>query len=61
MSLNQSLISDKAVILSKINFLASNFFMQMFYVSILCRQNIRLFQQKLCYKLIGPHALCVQK
>ena len=36
----------KAVILSIINFLAQNFFMQMFNVSILCRQNIRLFKKK---------------
>ena len=51
----------KAVILSKINFLTSNFFMQMFNVSTLCRQSIRLFQQKPWYKLIGPHMhyLCI--
>ena len=35
----------KAVILSIINFLASNFFMQMFNVTILCRLSIRLFHQ----------------
>ena len=38
--------ANKAVILSK-QFLASNFFMQVFNVSILYRQSIRLFQQKL--------------
>ena len=27
----------------------------MFNVSLLCKQSIRLFQQKLCYKLISPH------
>ena len=37
----------KANILSKTNILASNFFTQMFNVSILCKQSIRLFQQKL--------------
>ena len=45
----------KAVILSEINVLAPNFFMQIFNVSILCRQSFRLFQPKLWYKLIGPH------
>ena len=46
-----------------INFLAPNFFMQMFYVFILCRQSIRLFHQKLWYKLIGMHKhyLCINK
>ena len=34
----------KAVILSKIFFLASNFFMQMFNVSAICRQSIRWLQ-----------------
>ena len=34
----------KATILSKINILASNFFTQMFNVSILSKQSIRLFQ-----------------
>ena len=38
------------------NFLgASNFFMQMFNESILCRQSIELFQHKLWYKLNAPH------
>ena len=36
---------NEAIILSKINILASNFFTQMFNVSILCKQSIRLFQQ----------------
>ena len=45
----------KAIILSKINILTSTFFTQMFNVSILCKQSIRLFQQKLWYKLISPH------
>ena len=36
-------------------FLASNFFMQMFIESILCRQSIELFQHKLWYKLNSPH------
>ena len=31
------------------------FFMQMFIESILCRQSIELFQQKLWYKLNSPH------
>ena len=38
-----------AVILSKNIFLASNFFMQMFNESILCRQSTELFQHKLWY------------
>ena len=38
----------------KKNFLASNFFMQMFNESILCRQNIELFRNKLWYKLNSP-------
>ena len=35
----------------------------MFNVSILCMQSIRLFQQKLWYKLISPHMhyLCINK
>ena len=37
------------------HFLASNFFMQMFNESILCRQSIELFQHKLWYKLNSPH------
>ena len=47
----------------KINILASNFFKQMFNVSILCKQSIRLFQQKLWYKLISPHMhyQCINK
>ena len=49
--------------LSKINILAANFFTQMFNVSILCKQSIRLFQQKLWYKMISPHMhyLCINK
>ena len=46
---------QKAVILSKNIFLASNFFMQMFNESILCRQSIELFRHKLWYKLNSPH------
>ena len=48
---------------SKTNILASNFFTQMFSVSILCKQSIRLFQQKLWYKLISLHMhyLCINK
>ena len=46
---------QKAVILSKNIFLASNFFMQMFSESILCRQNTELFRHKLWYKLNSPH------
>ena len=47
----------------KINILASNFFTQMFNVSILCKQSLRLFQQKLCSNLISPHMhyLCINK
>ena len=36
-------------------FLASNFFMQMLYESISCRQSIELFRHKLWYKLNSPH------
>ena len=38
-----------------------NVFTQMFNVSLLCKQSIRLFQQKLWYKLISPqmHYLCI--
>ena len=46
---------QKAVILSKNFFLASNFFMHIFNESILCRQNIELFWHKLWYKLNSPH------
>ena len=46
---------QKAVILSKNIFLASNFFMQMFNESKLCRQSIELFWHKLWYKLNSPH------
>ena len=46
---------QKAVILSKNIFLASNFFMQMFNESILCRQSIELFRHKLWYKLNSLH------
>ena len=46
---------QKAVIFSKNIFLASNFFMQMFNESILCRQSIELFRHKLWYKLNSPH------
>ena len=47
---------QKAVILSKKHFfLASNFFMQMFNESILCRQSTQLFRHKLWYKLNSPH------
>ena len=44
-----------AVILSRSIFLASNFFMQMFNESILCRQSTELFRHKLWYKLNSPH------
>ena len=44
---------QKAVILSKNIFFASNFFMQMFNESILC--SIELFRHKLWYKLNSPH------
>ena len=37
------------------HFLASNFFMQMFNESVLCRQSIKLFWHKLWYKLNSPH------
>ena len=46
---------QKAYILSKNIFLASNFFMQMFNESILCRQSNELFRHKLWYKLNSPH------
>ena len=46
---------QKAVIVSKNIFLASNFFMQMFNESILCRQSIELFRHKLWYKLNSLH------
>ena len=46
---------QKTVILSKNIFLASNFFMQMFNESILCRQSIELFRHKLWYNLNSPH------
>ena len=42
---------QKAVILSKNIFLASDVFMQMFNESILCRQSIKLFR----HKLNSPH------
>ena len=46
---------QKAVILSKTFFLASNFFMQMFNESILCRQSIELFRHKPWYEMNSPH------
>ena len=45
----------KLLFCQKTIFLASNFFMQMFNESILCRQNIELFRHKLWYKLNYPH------
>ena len=56
-------LCPQAIILSKINILASNFSHKMFNVSILCKQSIRLFQQKLWYKLISLHMhyLCINK
>ena len=39
----------------KKTFLESNFFMQMFNVTISCRQSIELFRHKLWYKLNSPH------
>ena len=50
-----SVIKGLPCILSKNIFLASNFFMQMFNESILCRQSIELFRHKLWYKLNSPH------
>ena len=49
--------------LSIMNFLTPNFFMQMFNVSLMCRQSTRLFHQKLWYELIGMHMhyLCINK
>ena len=41
----------KLLFCQKNSFLASNFFMQMFNESILCRQSIELFRHKLWYKL----------
>ena len=48
------LISRNCYFVKK-HFLASNFFMQMFNESILCRQSIELFRHKLWYKLNSPH------
>ena len=45
----------KLLFCQKTFFLVSNFFMQMFNVSILCRQSIKLFRHKLWYKLNSPH------
>ena len=45
----------KLLFCQKTFFLASNFFMQMFNESILCRQTIELFRHKLWYKLNSPH------
>ena len=47
----------------KINIYASNFYTQMFNVSIMCKQSMRLFQQKLWYKLISPHMhyVCIKQ
>ena len=39
----------------KIYILTLNFFTQMFNVSILCKQSMRLFQQKLWHQLISLH------
>ena len=46
---------QQAVILSKNLFLGSNFFMQMFNESVLCRQSIELFRHKLWFKLNSSH------
>ena len=48
------LISKSCYFVKK-HFLASNFFMQMFNGSILCRQGIELFRHKLWYTLNSPH------
>ena len=48
------LISQSCYFVQK-KILASNFFMQMFYESILCRQSTELFQHKLWNKLNSPH------
>ena len=53
-SWKKKVMFTKLSFFSIINFLAPNFIMQMFNVSILCRQSIRLFHQKLWYDLIGP-------
>ena len=46
----------KKLLFCQINiFLASNFFMQMFNESLLCRQSIELFRHKLWYKLNSLH------
>ena len=45
----------KLLFCQKTFFFASNFFMQMFKESILCRQSIELFRHKLWYKLNSPH------
>ena len=45
----------KLLFCPKKNLLASNFFMQMFNESILCRQSIELFRHKLWYKLNSLH------
>ena len=45
----------KKLLFCQKTFLASNFFMQMFNESILCRQSIELFRHKLWYKLNSPH------
>ena len=47
--------SHKPIILLKIIILELNFFTQMLNVSIFCKQSIRLFQEKLWYKLISLH------
>ena len=48
------LISQSCYFVKK-KFGASNFFMQMFNESILCRQSIVLFRHKLWYKVKAPH------
>ena len=52
-----------AVILSKKTFFQPDSFMHMFNVSILYRQSIKLFHQKLYLELIGPcrHHPCIYK
>ena len=49
----------KLLFCPKKKILASNFFMQMFNVSILCRQSIELFRYKLWYKLNSRHMHCL--
>ena len=51
----QKMAHSKSCYFVKKHFLASNFFIQMFNESILCRQSIELFRHKLWYKLNSSH------